>query len=145
MSRTSDHDSSVSRANSFAAQAEFLKCRFPRILPGGHHCFSQHKMAEKSAIIVRFKWKDIRTLSLQIQRYQNEINQGGHPIALVAMVPRSLCCEKLVYNYRRCRSTFKLNISNYSPSSRKQACKLITQHAAGWRWSGTSGLVAYRC
>ena len=34
---------------------------------------------------------------------------------------------------------------NYSPSSRKQACKLITQHAAGWRWSGTSGLVAYRC
>ena len=32
------------------------------------------------------------------------------------------------------------NTVNYSPSSRKQACKLITQHAAGWRWSGTSGV-----
>ena len=28
----------------------------------------------------------------------------------------------------------------YNPSSRKQACKLITQHTAGWRWSGTSGV-----
>ena len=28
-------------------------------------------------------------------------------------------------------------IINSNPLSRKQACKLITQHAAGWRWSGT--------
>ena len=42
-------------------------------------------------------------------------------------------------------SACNIIIINYSPSSRMQACKLITQHAAGWRWSGTSGLVAYRC
>ena len=29
---------------------------------------------------------------------------------------------------------------NFRPSSLKQAYKLITQHAAGWRWSRTSGV-----
>ena len=50
---------------------------------------------------------------------------------------------KLLKQLLRVKRSF--SVVNYRPSSRKQACKLITQHAAGWRWSGTSGLVAYRC
>ena len=53
VSRTSDHDSSVSRANSFNVQAESRKCRFPRAivvffaLPSGRHYFSHTKWLPK--------------------------------------------------------------------------------------------------
>ena len=53
MSRTLDHDSLVSRANSFTAPAESSKCHFPRAivvfpaLPCGSHYFSHTKWLPK--------------------------------------------------------------------------------------------------
>ena len=48
MSRTSDHDSSVSRANNFTAQAESSKYRFPRPCPVAAIIFPHTKWLPKN-------------------------------------------------------------------------------------------------
>ena len=82
VSRTSDHDSSVSRANSFIVQAESRKCRFPqaivvfRGLPCGSHYISPHKMAAKYhrlswhcrfKVVLSANWAFWRNIPLSVQ------------------------------------------------------------------------------
>ena len=59
VSQTSDHDRSISRANSFTGQGESSKCLFfleqlyfSAALPWGHHYFSLQKMAAKKSTII---------------------------------------------------------------------------------------------
>ena len=64
---------------------------------------------------------------------------------LSCSAPHCLSLSLSLTRFDALKDVIVLNVLNYSPSSRKQACKLITQYVAGWWWSGTSGLVAYRC
>ena len=66
-----------------------------------------------------------------------------HPVLRNGFIPALLICKcryVAIYSNRSDLATSQLLHINYSPSSRKQACKLITQHVAGWRWSGASGV-----
>ena len=82
VSRTSDHDSSVSHANDFTAQAESRKCRFPRAIHYGfpRPCLvaaiiSPHKMAAKNHQLswhCHFKLPRIRHKTLTTNPIQNK-------------------------------------------------------------------------
>ena len=89
MSRTSDHDSSISRVNNFTAQAESSKYRFSAALPCGRHYFPPHKMAAKNHRLswhCRFNLPNFQTV------FSQDRNKNGGGVCI--FVSDQLSCSR---------------------------------------------------
>ena len=76
------------------------------------------------------------TWFLQIQRYQNGINQGGHPIALVSMA--TTLCETRLYGHLRTQHVDDFSATGEWAMLRK---KLPTWTDKRWRTSPATNLL----